>query len=32
MVTPGVFVSKEITVEASQARAFDVFTREHGAW
>jgi Activator of Hsp90 ATPase homolog 1-like protein len=32
MVTPGVFVSKEITVEASQARAFDVFTRELGAW
>jgi hypothetical protein len=32
MVAPGVFVSKEITVEASQARAFDVFTREHGAW
>jgi uncharacterized protein YndB with AHSA1/START domain len=26
------FVRKEITVEASQARAFDVFTREHGAW
>ena len=32
MATPGVFVRKEITVEASQARAFDVFTREHGAW
>jgi hypothetical protein len=32
MVTPGVFVSKEITVEASQARAFDVFTRELGVW
>lgn len=29
---PGLFVRKEITVEASQARAFDVFTREHGAW
>jgi uncharacterized protein YndB with AHSA1/START domain len=32
MTPPGVFVRKEITVEASQARAFDVFTREHGAW
>ena len=32
MALPGVFVRKEITVEASQARAFDVFTREHGAW
>ena len=32
MAPPGVFVRKEITVEASQARAFDVFTREHGAW
>ena len=32
MATPGVFVRKEITVEASQARAFDVFTREPGAW
>src|SRR5579864_2317480 len=25
-------VRKEITVEASQARAFRVFTEEHGAW
>ena len=32
MAPPAVFVRKEITVEASQARAFDVFTREHGAW
>jgi hypothetical protein len=31
-IEPGLFVRKEITVEASQARAFDVFTREHGAW
>jgi activator of Hsp90 ATPase-like protein len=30
--TPGLFVRKEITVEASQARAFDVFTRELGVW
>jgi hypothetical protein len=29
---PGLLVRKEITVEASQVRAFDVFTREHGAW
>jgi uncharacterized protein YndB with AHSA1/START domain len=29
---PGLLVRKEITVEASQARAFDVFTREHGVW
>ena len=29
---PGLLVSKEITVETSQSRAFDVFTREHGAW
>jgi hypothetical protein len=29
---PGLFVRKQITVEASQAHAFDVFTREHGAW
>ncbi len=28
----GLFVRKEITVEASQARAFSVFTQEHGAW
>jgi hypothetical protein len=29
---PGLFVRKEITVETSQARAFNVFTQEHGAW
>jgi uncharacterized protein YndB with AHSA1/START domain len=29
---PGLLVSKEITVETSQSRAFDVFTRDHGAW
>jgi uncharacterized protein YndB with AHSA1/START domain len=29
---PALLVRKEITVEASQARAFDVFTREHGVW
>jgi hypothetical protein len=29
---PGLFVRKEITVETSQARAFTVFTQEHGAW
>ena len=28
----GLFVRKEITVEASQTRAFNVFTQEHGAW
>jgi len=25
-------VRKEIVIEASQARAFRVFTEEHGAW
>jgi hypothetical protein len=30
--SPGLFVRKEITVEASQTRAFNVFTQEHGAW
>src|SRR5262249_17771813 len=29
---PGLLVRKEITVEASQTRAFNVFTQEHGAW
>jgi uncharacterized protein YndB with AHSA1/START domain len=29
---PGLFVRKEITVEASQARAFNVFAQELGAW
>jgi uncharacterized protein YndB with AHSA1/START domain len=29
---PGLFVRKEITVEASQARAFNVFAQEMGAW
>ena len=28
----GLFVRKEITVEASQTRAFNVFTQEHGVW
>jgi uncharacterized protein YndB with AHSA1/START domain len=28
----GLLVRKEITVEASQTRAFNVFTQEHGAW
>jgi hypothetical protein len=29
---PELLVRKEITVEASQSRAFDVFTRELGVW
>jgi hypothetical protein len=29
---PGLFVRKEITVEASQTRAFNVFAQELGAW
>ena len=30
-VAPALLVRKEITVEASQTRAFNVFTQEHGA-
>jgi hypothetical protein len=32
MTMPAAPIRKEIEVEASQARAFRVFTEEHGAW